>query len=100
MNLIELNLERVKNLCVKHKVKKLFVFGSVLKANFNKESDIDLIVEFDDVNLYEYADNYFNFKDELEILFKRSIDLLEQSAIKNPYLIRQIDSEKQLIYGK
>ena len=100
MNLIELNIERVKNLCVKHKVKKLFVFGSVLKANFNKESDIDLIVEFDDVNLYEYADNYFNFKDELEILFKRSIDLLEQPAIKNPYLIRQIDSEKQLIYGK
>lgn len=100
MNLIELNIERVKNLCVKNKVKKLFVFGSVLKANFNKESDIDLIVEFDDVNLYEYADNYFNFKDELEILFKRSIDLLEQSGIKNPYLIRQIDSEKQLIYGK
>lgn len=100
MNLIELNIERVKNLCVKHKVKKLFVFGSVLKAHFNKESDIDLIVEFDNVDLYEYADNYFNFKDELEILFKRSIDLLEQAAIKNPYLIRQIDSEKQLIYGK
>lgn len=100
MNLIEIHLDRIRNLCAKHKVNKLFVFGSVLKDTFNKESDIDLVVDFAGVDLYEYADNYFDFKDQLEAIFNRPVDLLEQKAIKNPYLKKQIDSEKQLIYGQ
>lgn len=100
MNLIEINLDRIRNLCTKHKVNKLFVFGSVLKDTFNKENDIDLVVDFAGVDLYEYADNYFDLKDQLESIFNRPVDLLEQQAIKNPYLKKQIDSEKQLIYGQ
>jgi predicted nucleotidyltransferase len=45
MNLVELNIEKIKNLCAKHKVSKLFVFGSVLKDTFTNESDIDLVVD-------------------------------------------------------
>jgi len=100
MNLIELNIEKIRSLCAKHKVNKLFVFGSVLKDTFNKESDIDLVVDFAGVDLYDYADNYFDLKDQLESIFKRPVDLLEQQAIKNPYLKKQIDSEKKLIYGQ
>lgn len=66
---------------------------------FKKESDIDLIVDFGNVELYDYADNYFDFKYSLEELFKRDVDLLENQAIKNPYLRKSIDSNKQLIYG-
>jgi len=99
MNLIESNIDNVRTLCKLHKVQRLFVFGSVLSDRFQKDSDIDLIVDFQGVDLYDYADNYFDFKESLEILFKREVDLLEDKAIKNPYLRHSIDSSKVLVYG-
>lgn len=99
MNLVELNLEKIKKLCENHRVSKLFVFGSVLRDTFNNDSDIDLIVDFDDVDLNQYADNYFDLKEKLEEIFNRSVDLLEEKAIRNPYLRKEIEREKRLIYG-
>jgi predicted nucleotidyltransferase len=99
MDIISQNKEIILNLCSKHKVAQLFVFGSVLTDRFNNASDIDLIVDFKDVDLYDYADNYFDLKFELEKLFNRDVDLLEGKAIQNPYLRQTIDSSKQLIYG-
>jgi predicted nucleotidyltransferase len=99
MNLVELNIEKIKNLCVKHKVNKLFVFGSVLKDTFTNESDIDLVVDFEKLDLSDYADTYFDLKDQLELLFNRHVDLLEEKGIRNPFLRKQIDKEKKLIYG-
>ena len=99
MNLIESNIDNVRTLCRLHKVQRLFVFGSVLSDRFQMDSDIDLIVDFQGVELYDYADNYFDFKASLENLFKREVDLLEDKAIKNPYLRKSIDSSKQLVYG-
>ena len=93
-------MEKIKTLCAVHKVARLFAFGSVLKENvFNKESDIDLIVDFADVSLFEYADNYFDMKQKLEKIFNRDVDLLEEKAIRNPYLRQEIDRENILIYG-
>ena len=99
MNLIERDIDKIRDLCLKHRVVKLFVFGSVLTDQFQPDSDIDLIVDFQGIGLYEYADNYFDFKFSLEQLFKRDVDLLEDKAIKNPYLRQAIDSSKQMIYG-
>lgn len=99
MNIIEQNIDTIRDLCTKHKVSRLFVFGSVLKNKLRKNSDIDLIVDFGEIDVYEYADNYFDLKFSLEDLFKRNVDLLEDKAINNPYLRQSIDSTKQLIYG-
>lgn len=99
MNTIDQNIDKIKALCSKHKVSSLFVFGSILTNNFKKSSDIDLLVDFSDVDLYEYADNYFDLKKSLEKLLKRQIDLIEDKSIKNPYLRKSIDSSKRLIYG-
>jgi predicted nucleotidyltransferase len=99
MNLIESNIERLSLLCKNHKVGQLFVFGSVLSNRFRADSDIDLIVDFEDVDLPEYADNYFSLKDELEKLFNRKVDLLEAQAIRNPFFRESIDQQKRLVYG-
>lgn len=99
MNIVEKNIDKIRELCLKHKVANLFVFGSVLTGRLKKSSDIDFIVDFKDVDLYDYADNYFDFKFSLEDIFKRDVDLLEEKAIRNPYLRKTIDSSKQLIYG-
>jgi hypothetical protein len=99
MNLVEENINSVRDLCKKHGVEKLFVVGSVLTDRFKKNSDIDFIVDFKGVDLYDYADNYFALKFSLENLLKRDVDLLEDKAINNPYLRQSLDLSKQLIYG-
>tara|TARA_R100000935_G_scaffold3372_4_gene8742 strand:+ start:566 stop:865 length:300 start_codon:yes stop_codon:yes gene_type:complete len=99
MKIIDKNRDKIKALCNKHKVSRLFVFGSILTDKFKQTSDVDFIVDFEDIDLYDYADNYFDLKTSLEKLLKRQVDLLEDKAIKNPYLRQSIDSSKQIIYG-
>ncbi len=85
-------------LCQQHKVKTLFVFGSIITDKFRADSDIDFIVDINSNDPIEYAENYFELKFKLEDLLKRPIDLLEQKALRNKYLIQNIDSKKQMIY--
>ena len=99
MKLIENNIQKIVALCKKYKVGKLFVFGSILTNRFNDNSDVDLVVDFDKVALEDYFDNYFDFKFALEKLLGRDIDLLEDKAIRNPILRKNIDNSKLLIYG-
>ncbi len=99
MKLIENNIRKLKALCKKHKVSKLFVFGSVLTDRFSEESDIDFVVNFDKEKVTDYFDNYFNLKYALEDLFKRKVDLLEEQTIRNPYLKKSVNESKILIYG-
>ena len=89
-------------LCEKHKVLQLYVFGSILTDRFNENSDVDFTVIFDrnSLPLLEYGNNYFDFLFSLENLLKRDVDLVEYSAIKNPYFKEELDETKQLIYGQ
>lgn len=99
MRLIKRKMKEIEALCEKHKVTRLFVFGSILTDRFNEESDIDFVVDFDRENVTDYFDNYFNLKYALEDLFKRKVDLLEEQTIRNPYLKKSVDQTKTLIYG-
>ncbi len=96
---LEKYIKEIKILCQKNKVKTLYVFGSVLTNRFSDKSDIDLIVDIDTIDPLDYADNYFNLKFALEELLNRQIDLLEQKAIKNPYLRENIENSKNLLYA-
>ena len=99
MKLIENNIQKIVALCKKYKVNKLFVFGSILTSRFNDDSDVDLVVSFNKSEINDYFDNYFDFKYSLEKLFGREVDLLEEQTIKNPYLKKNVDATKALIYG-
>lgn len=90
----------IDNLCKSYKVKTLYAFGSVLTDNFHKDSDIDLIVDFANIDVADYADNYFDFKFSLQEILKRPIDLLEEKAIKNPYFRQSVNQQRQLVYGQ
>lgn len=99
MNGLEIHKIDIAKLCESHNVKSLYAFGSVLTDNFNKESDIDLIVDFLNISVEDYADNYFDFKFSLQDILKRPIDLLEEKAIKNPYFRQSVSQQRQLVYG-
>jgi predicted nucleotidyltransferase len=99
MKIIDNNIDNLKKLCVLHNVEKMYLFGSSLNSNFNEKSDVDLLVKFKPIELSKYFDNYIDFKEKLESLFGREVDLLEEQTLKNPILINSIDNSKELIYG-
>lgn len=88
----------IRTLCDNHKVRRLYAFGSILTDKFNNNSDIDLIVDFENMDVVNYADNYFDLKFSLQRIFNRSIDLLEEKAIKNPYFKEAVNQSRQLVY--
>jgi len=98
--MINLNtyLTDIRAICSRHKVNRLYVFGSVLTERFNMESDVDFIVDFEPVDVFQYADNYYDLKFSLEAVLQRPVDLLEEKAIRNPYFQQVVNSKKQLVY--
>ena len=100
MNTLETYASDIVKLCETYKVKSLHAFGSVLTDHFNSESDIDLNVDFTNMDVEDYADNYFDLKFSLQDVLKRPIDLLEEKANKNPYFKQSINSQKLLVYGQ
>ncbi len=101
MKLIEMNLQRILDLCRKHKVRTLSVFGSILTDRFNDQSDVDLLVDFEPVDheTFDYVGNYFDLKYSLEQLFNRKVDLIEYGKNLNPIFKALVDKKKKLIYG-
>ena len=96
---IERNIDSLKKLCSTHNVDKMYLFGSALNSDFNDKSDIDFLVRFKSFELSQYFENYINLKKNLENLFGRKVDLLEEQTLKNPILIKSINKSKELIYG-
>ena len=101
MKLIEINLLRIFDLCRLHKVKTLAVFGSILTDRFNDNSDVDLLVDFEQIDhdKFDYVSNYFDLRDSLEQLFNRKVDLIEEKGLRNKYFIANVNRTKQMIYG-
>jgi len=100
MNFIEQKLELLSQLCKEHRVKNMYLFGSMLNGNFSESSDIDFLVNFNKIPLKNYFDNYVSLKNGLENLYIRYVDLVEDRTVKNPVLRRSIDRNKKLIYGR
>ncbi len=98
-SIIDKNIKILLDLCKGHFVKSMSVFGSATNDSFNEDSDIDFLVQFNnELELLEYADNYFSLKKKLENIFKRNVDLVSEKSLKNPYLIKEINRTKVSVY--
>jgi len=98
---IENKIEKLVTLCNKYKVNRIFVFGSIAKGNFNPQtSDVDLIVELEDLPPNEKGEILMKLWSELEELFARKVDLVTNLNIRNPYLRNEIENSKFLIYDR
>ena len=94
-------MKKLIEISKEHRVSSLYIFGSVLTDSFDKEkiSDLDFLVEFQPEYFDGYSENYESLKKKLEILYKRKVDILSYKSIKNPSLLKEIDSTKELIYA-
>lgn len=100
MHLIYDNIQKVISLCLKHKVNKLYAFGSILTPKFNENSDVDFLVDFNpEINYNNYADNFLDFYNALKSLLGREVDLVDESSVFNPYFKEELEETKKLIYG-
>ena len=99
MNIISENIHKLNNLCKKHKVKSLYAIGSVLTSRFRDDSDIDLVVNFNDSEVEDSFVNFFDFQDALETLFARKVDLVDYSAINSNIFLSEVNRTRQFIYG-
>jgi predicted nucleotidyltransferase len=80
-------------------IKKMYIFGSALTPRFDKKtSDIDILVETTDIQPEEKGEKLMLLWDSLEELFKRRIDLLTDNSLQNPFLKKEIQRTRKLIY--
>src|SRR5437016_9582179 len=99
-SIITNNLDKIQSLCRQYRVKELYAFGSVIdERKFNDKSDVDLLVEFREVPLMEYADNYFDLLFSLQNLLKRDVDLVTVKSLKNPVFIRVVNRTRIPVYS-
>lgn len=106
ITLVQDNIQAIQDVCRKHHVKYLYLFGSSAGSIFTKDSDIDFLYEIDidnfkgwDTGTYDYTDNLDDLETELRGLLKRKIDLIPYNNIHNKYFKESVDLHKQLVYG-
>lgn len=75
------------------------MFGSAVSGRFTADSDIDFVVEFEPMDPFQVKRAYFALVDALESLLGREVDLLTPASIRNPYLQRIVDAERDVIYA-
>ena len=97
---VEERATSIESLCRRFRVRRLELFGSAASGSFNPESsDLDFLVEFEDLPPGEYAEAYFGLLEELQGMFRRNIDLVVAHSLRNPYLIESIQRSRALLYA-
>lgn len=83
--------------CEKHGVRELSLFGSRSRGDFRKESDYDILVEFQASQSIGYLE-FFEMRRELSELLKKKVDLISKRGLK-PRVMDAILKESRLIYA-
>ena len=98
---IDAHRNEVAALCRRHGARRLDVFGSAVRSDFDRlTSDLDFVVELDDLPPALYAECYFALKEGLEALFGRDVDLITHHSLTNPHFRRRIDAERRTVYAR
>jgi len=100
ISLFEKSKPALAELCRRFDVRRLYLFGSGTGARFDlNTSDLDFLVELADRQpTKSYADRYLGLAEALERLFGRPVDLLTEQSIRNPFLRREVEATRQLVY--
>lgn len=95
---IDVPIEKVRDFCRKWKIAEFSLFGSVLRDDFRADSDVDVLVNFEETAGWDLFD-IVDMKEELKLVFGREVDLVEQGAIRNPFRKHSILSSKEILYA-
>jgi hypothetical protein len=94
-----LSAAALDKLCRKYRVQRLDLVGSAVGEAFDQaRSDLDFLVIFEPLSPGEYAKAYFSLREALERLSGRPVDLLTDTALTNPYLRRNVDAQRRVLF--
>jgi predicted nucleotidyltransferase len=93
------SLEDIEAFCRKWQVQEFALFGSIVRDDFRPDSDIDVMVQFEPDARRRPWGGYADMQSELEEMFGRSVDLVEKSAVINPYRVASIRKDLTVIYA-
>ena len=88
----------LKALCERRGIQELWLFGSALRPDFSEQSDIDLLIRFKPGACRSYFD-FVETQQDLEALFKRKVDLVEEQLLDNPLRRAEILSHRERLYA-
>lgn len=98
-SLSEQNKEKISRLCRRFHVRRLDLFGSAARDDFDATtSDLDFLVEFDASVGSSRFDSFFGLQRALQQLFDRPVDLVEPGGLRNPYLKARIEETRKAVY--
>jgi predicted nucleotidyltransferase len=95
---IAIPYEAVQALCGKYHIRKLSLFGSVLRADFRPDSDVDVLVEFEPEARIGYFE-LFDVQQDLAALLGREVDLLTPGALSRYFRQRVLDTA-EVVYER
>lgn len=95
---IPVPIKKISDFCIRWDVVEFSLFGSILREDFNQDSDVDVLVTFApnaEISLFDLV----KMEIELKELFGRDVDLVEKASLNNPYRSRVILQTAQQIYA-
>ncbi|MBX9735376.1 MAG: nucleotidyltransferase domain-containing protein [Phycisphaerales bacterium] len=98
MSALSIDLEAIALLCQRWQIRELGVIGSVLRADFRPDSDVDFVVTFRADAAWDLFD-IVRLREELKSIAGREIDLIEEPAVRNPYVLASIRRTKRVLYA-
>lgn len=99
--LVDSNRNTISEICRRHHVSRLDLFGSARReTDFDEDSsDIDFFVEFQPLASGHRADAYFGLLEDLCGLLGRPVDLVMSTAARNPYFRKAVDADREPLYA-
>lgn len=96
---LQLDVDAIADICRRHRVRRLSLFGSAATEAFDPESsDVDFLVEFTD-SADSLFDAYFGLKDDLERLLGRPVDLVMSKSLENPFFASTVEQTRHELYA-
>jgi predicted nucleotidyltransferase len=100
LDLIEQHRSQITDLCGRHQVKRLELFGSAARGDFDPaRSDLDFFVEFISYESPRIADQWFGLQEDLERLLNCKVDLTSARTAKNPYFLEMANRHRFTLYA-
>ena len=95
---ISIPSDRIAEFCRKWRVREFSLFGSVLRADFRPESDVDVLLVFED-GAAPALEPWIDMRDELCQIFGREVDVVEKRRLKNPFRRHHILNNRRVLYA-